>query len=78
MNKIDNIVKSPASNAKESWVKKVENYATTVNMDAKNKEALMVIGTQGEQAFINHMFTEKKANGEKRQLSFSEMREMYG
>ena len=49
---------------------------TNVNtgMDEKNKKALNVQMTDGDKAFVEHVFTGE--NG--RQLSYAEMRGMYG
>lgn len=47
---------------------------STIKMDEKNKEALKVLKEEGDDAFVNHVFTGE--NGQK--LTYSEMRERYG
>jgi hypothetical protein len=47
---------------------------STSKMDEKNKEALKVLKEEGDDAFVNHVFTGE--NGQK--LTYSEMRERYG
>ena len=46
----------------------------TVKMDGKNKEALNILFTKGEKAFMEKVFTGD--NGER--LSYAEMRSRYG
>lgn len=46
-----------------------------VGMDDANRTAMNVWATQGENAFIKHVFTE---TGEERTLSYAEMRGRYG
>ena len=45
------------------------------NMDEANKTAANVFNTQGEKAFFKHIFTDQETG---RQMSYSEMRSMYG
>ena len=45
------------------------------NMDEANKTAAKVFNTQGEKAFLKHIFTDQETG---RQMSYSEMRSMYG
>jgi len=47
---------------------------STIKMDEKNKEALKVLKEEGDNAFVNHVFTGE--NGQK--LTYSEMRARYG
>ena len=44
-------------------------------MDAANTTALNVLNTQGEEAFVKHVFTDQDTGN---QLSYAEMRMMYG
>ncbi len=55
---------------------KNETSESKVNtgMDEKNKKALNVLMTEGDKAFVKHVFTGE--NG--RQLSYAEMRSRYG
>lgn len=55
---------------------KNETSESKVNtgMDEKNKKALNVLMTEGDRAFVEHVFTGE--NG--RQLSYAEMRSRYG
>ena len=46
------------------------------SMDDANKKALRVLETQGQDAFIKHVFTDPK--DEKKTLSYAEMRMLYG
>ena len=45
------------------------------NMDEANKTAANVFNTQGEKAFLKHIFTDQETG---RQMSYSEMRYRYG
>ena len=51
-------------------------------MDPANREALNVLTTQGEQKFVEHVFTHpedrEKPKEERRQISYAEMRMLYG
>jgi len=51
-------------------------------MDPLNKKALGVLETKGEKAFVNHVFTKPedhdKPKTEQRQLTYAEMRMLYG
>ena len=40
------------------WVDNAAEYANSVNMDKTNEEALMILGTQGDEAFLKRVFTE--------------------
>ena len=55
---------------------KNKTFESNVNtgMDEKNKKALNVLMTEGDKAFVKHVFTGEN----ERQLSYSEMRGMYG
>ena len=44
-------------------------------MDAANSKAANILFTQGSQAFVKHVFTDQ---GTGRELSYSEMRQLYG
>ena len=58
---------------KEFKNEKSESKVNT-GMDEKNKKALNVLMTEGDKAFVKHVFTGE--NG--RQLSYAEMRSRYG
>ena len=45
------------------------------NMDEANKTAANVFNTQGEKAFLKHVFTDQETG---RTMSYSEMRYRYG
>ena len=45
------------------------------NMDEANKTAVNVFNTQGEKAFLKHIFTDQETG---RQMSYAEMRYRYG
>ena len=45
------------------------------NMDEANKTAANVFNTQGEKAFLKHIFTDQETG---RTMSYSEMRYRYG
>ena len=45
------------------------------NMDEANKTAANVFNTQGEKAFLKHIFTDQETG---RQMSYAEMRYRYG
>lgn len=45
------------------------------NMDEANKTAANVFNTQGEKAFLKHIFTDQETG---RQISYAEMRYRYG
>ena len=51
-------------------------------MDRENREALKVLETKGSNAFVKHVFTNPedrdKPKNEQRQLSYAEMRMLYG
>jgi len=51
-------------------------------MDPLNKKALSVCETKGEKAFVKHVFTNpedlNKPEKEQRQLTYAEMRMLYG
>ena len=51
-------------------------------MDALNTKAMKVLETKSTQTFINHVFTNpedrEKPKSEQRQLSYAEMRMLYG
>lgn len=55
-------------------VKKTTIKIGTVKMDEKNKEAINILFTKGEKAFMEKVFTGD--NGER--LSYSDMRSRYG
>ena len=55
-------------------VEKTNIKMGTVKMDEKNKEAINILFTKGEKAFIEKVFTGD--NGER--LSYAEMRSRYG
>ena len=45
------------------------------NMDESNKTAANIFNTQGEKAFLKHIFTDQETG---RQMSYAEMRYRYG
>jgi hypothetical protein len=53
-----------------------------IKMDSENKKALQVLETKGSQRFVEHVFTNpedrEKPKGEQRQLSYAEMRMLFG
>jgi hypothetical protein len=53
-----------------------------LKMNPSNKKAMGILETKGEKAFIEHVFTHPedhdKPQYEKRQLSYAEMRMLYG
>ena len=55
--------------------KKLSNIVNTDNMDDDNKTAMKVAETQGLEACIEHMFTEKDTG---RKMTYGEMRMRYG
>ncbi len=63
--------KSPPLNSRNNTIYNISNK----NMDDKNKKALDVWNKQGPEAAIKHMFTDSETG---RQLSYSEMRSLYG
>tara|TARA_B100001094_G_C17424638_1_gene436266 strand:- start:152 stop:376 length:225 start_codon:yes stop_codon:yes gene_type:complete len=52
-----------------------QNMPINPNMDEANKTAANVFNTQGEKAFLKHIFTDQETG---RQMSYAEMRSMYG
>ena len=63
---IDNIIDN---------VVKVNKMPINPNMDEANKTAANVFNTQGEKAFLKHIFTDQETG---RQMSYAEMRYRYG
>lgn len=65
-----------------NFCKRVVNIVEPIKMDPANREALNVLTTQGEQKFVEHVFTHpedrEKSKEEQRQLSYAEMRMLYG
>jgi hypothetical protein len=51
------------------------NMPINPNMDVANKTAANVFNTQGEKAFLKHIFTDQETG---RQMSYAEMRYRYG
>jgi len=60
----------------------VDNVVEPVKMDEVNRKAANVLVTQGESAFLEHVFTNpedhNKPPEERRRLSYAEMRMLYG
>ena len=52
-----------------------QNMPINPNMDEANKTAANVFNTQGEKAFLKHIFTDQETG---RQMSYAEMRYRYG
>lgn len=72
-----NIARNTEDNIEK--VNKANQYADAVGMDDANRKAMNVWATQGDKAFIKHIFTEKnEISGEERTLSYAEMRARYG
>jgi len=46
-------------------------------MDDANRKAVEVLNTQGDDAYMKHVFTDQKDDN-KRELSYMEMRMLYG
>lgn len=67
-----------AKKAKKEWEKDALQYAKSVNMNPANTDALLVLGTQGPAAMIKKISTIQDASGNQHQLSYAEMRAMYG
>ena len=65
--------KKVKNNEKKEKKKKTIKMGT-VKMDEKNKEAINILFTKGEKAFMEKVFTGD--NGER--LSYAEMRSRYG
>ena len=65
--------KKVKNNEKKEEKKKTIKMGT-VKMDEKNKEAINILFTKGEKAFMEKVFTGD--NGER--LSYAEMRSRYG
>ena len=63
---------------KQELLQEVAAYAESVGMDDTNKKAMEVLATQGPKGFMKHVFTGKNQDGSERQLSYAEMRSMYG
>jgi len=63
---IDNIIDN---------IVKVNKMPINPNMDEANKTAANVFNTQGEKAFLKHIFTDQETG---RTMSYSEMRYRYG
>lgn len=54
-----------------------QNKETTKNtMNQENLDALKVLSTKGEKEFIKHVFSNRK--NKKKNISYSEMRALYG
>ena len=56
-------------------VKEKPKLPINPNMDEANKTAANVFNTQGEKAFLKHVFTDQETG---RTMSYSEMRYRYG
>ena len=61
---------------REENIQVVHAYTYTVGMDEFNRTGLKVLNTQGEKAFIKHVFTDQ--TNPERQMSYAEMRARYG
>lgn len=65
-----------------NFCRDTETVVEPVKMDELNKKAMNVLNTQGDKAFIEHVFTHPedhdKPKEERRQLSYAEMRMLYG
>ena len=65
-----------------NFCRDTETVVEPVKMNDLNKKAMNILGTQGDNSFIEHVFTHPedhdKPKEEKRQLSYAEMRMLYG
>ena len=59
-----------------NFCRDTEKVVEPVKMNAVNTEAIEVLKTNGDKAFIEHVFTDPKDNTKK--LSYAEMRMLYG
>lgn len=65
-----------ATGSKEELIYKINNYAKTVEMNDSNRDLFITLKTEGEAAFIQKSFENPHEKGS--QMSYSEMRSMYG
>tara|TARA_B110000858_G_C17607300_1_gene382840 strand:+ start:410 stop:610 length:201 start_codon:yes stop_codon:yes gene_type:complete len=65
-----------------NFCRDIETVVEPVKMNELNTKAMNVLDTKGDKAFIEHVFTHPedhdKPKEEKRQLSYAEMRMLYG
>ena len=66
---------TPVDKAQESAKEVIKSLADTKNMDEENKQAFNVLMNGTEKDFIKHVFTNQETG---QQLSYAEMRMMYG
>ena len=59
----------------DTEVKETPKLPINPSMDEANKTAANVFNTQGEKAFLKHVFTDQETG---RTMSYSEMRYRYG
>lgn len=69
-----NKMKSPVDSKQQHFHSNESITPFMSKMDEKNKEAIKVLNKEGDDAFVNHVFTGE--NGQK--LTYSEMRARYG
>ena len=62
----------------DAWVEDARFYAKQYNMNQKNLDALIVLGTEGEEKFMQHLFNEHNEDGTSVQIGYSKSRELYG
>jgi len=65
-----------------NFYRDTESVVEPMKMNELNTKAMNVLDTKGDKAFIEHVFTHPedhdKPKEEKRQLSYAEMRMLYG
>lgn len=70
------IIKSPSKKDEQlNDVKKIQQIANYDGMDENNKKAFDVMEKEGMESAVKYMTTDQKTG---RQLSYSEMRALYG
>jgi len=69
-----NMLKSTGT--KEQMIAEANAYADTVGMNQANRDLLVILKTEGDSAMIKQAFVDP--HDSTRQLSYSEMRALYG
>ena len=65
-----------ATGTKEEMTQLANGYANTFGMNELNRKGLVTLKTEGKEAFIKAVFTDPTDSS--KQLSYSEMRSLYG
>ena len=65
-----------STGTKEEMIAEANTYADTVGMNQANRDLLVVLKTEGPAAMIKQAFVDP--HDPSRQMSYSEMRSMYG